>query len=444
MNRKNKMLLWCVALFGAMTLVGCSDDNGTTNVDGPTPAPNKGELSLTTFAPNYGKYLQKVVFEGTGFTSPENMKVYFNQRPAAVIGVSADGTKFYALAPRLPGDDCVISVVQGEDSLTYGEHFAYTASTTVETIVGTGKPGQTMGSFTEAEISPYYAVADKSGNLFVASRNQNAINSSVSDNHSFIRVDMNTQEVSMLSNGCVPNVPTCDLETGIVSVPTESYTGSFIEFNPIEMWAPRFRQFTWDPNNTDIPANPWKHCMVVNPEDGMVYTRFYWGHIVRINPQTLESEFLTKTGAFDTYGMCFLKSEPNVLYFTDYQGHRIHKLDLNLPKEEWAAVQVNGGTGVAGHRDGDLDQALVNNPCMIFQDSQDNIYLADRGNHCIRRITPEKQVETVLGIPGKAGWQDGAKESALFNRPRGICIDQDDNIYVCDYGNARIRKLSVN
>jgi hypothetical protein len=285
-------------------------------------------------------------------------------------------------------------------------------------------------------------VADKSGNLFVASRNQNAINSSVSDNHSFIRVDMVNSEVSMLSNGCVPNVPTCDLETGVVSVPTEAYTGSFIEFNPIEMWAPRFRQFTWDPNNTDIPANPWKHCMVVNPVDGMVYTRFYWGHIVKINPQTYESEFVYKTGAFDTYGMCFLKSEPNVLYFTDYQGHRIWKLDMN--QEEMSAVQVNGGTGVAGHRDGDLDEALVNNPCMIFQDSQDNIYLADRGNHCIRRITPEKQVETVLGIPGKAGWKDGAKESALFNQPRGICIDQDDNIYVCDYGNARIRKLSVN
>ena len=121
MNRKNKMLLWCVALFGAMTLVGCSDDNGTTNGGGePTPVPNNGGLTLTTFSPNYGKYLQKVVFEGTGFTSPENMKVYFNQRPAAVIGVSADGTKFYALAPRLPGDDCVISVVQGEDSLAYG------------------------------------------------------------------------------------------------------------------------------------------------------------------------------------------------------------------------------------------------------------------------------------------------------------------------------------
>ena len=446
MNRKNKMLLWCVALFGAIALVGCSDSDDATTPGTPDdpnqPAVVGGEMSLTTFSPNYGKYLQKVVFEGTGFTSPENMKVYFNQRPAAVIGVSADGTKFYALAPRLPGDDCVISVVQGSDSLVYNEHFAYTASTTVETLVGTGKAGQTMGSFAEAEISPYYAVADQNGNLFVSSRNQKNAGGAT-DNHSFIRVDMNNNEVSMLSNGCTPNVPTCDQTTGIVSVPTEAYIGSFIEFNPIEMWAPRFRQFTWDPNSSEVPSNPWKHCMVVNPTDGKIYTRFYHGHIVKIDPVTYESEFVIRTAQHNTYGMAFLKSEPNVLYFTDSDTrHCIYKLDMN--QEVLEVVQVSGGTGVAGHRDGDVDQALFSKPSMIYQDSQDNLYVADEGNHCIRRITPEKQVETVLGIPGKAGWQDGAKESALFNRPKGICIDKDDNIYVCDYGNSRIRKLSIN
>ena len=441
------MLLWCVALFGAIALVGCSDSDDTTT-PGPEDKPYDGpvvegsSMSLSTFSPNYGKYLQKVVFEGSGFTSPENMKVYFNQRPSAVIGVSADGTKFYALAPRLPGDDCVISVVQGSDSLVYNEHFAYTASTTVETLVGTGKAGQTMGSFAEAEISPYYAVADQNGNLFVSSRNQ--VNAGgATDNHSFIRVDMNNNEVSMLSNGSVPNVPTCDQTTGIVSVPTEAYIGSFIEFNPIEMWAPRFRQFTWDPNSSEVPSNPWKHCMVVNPTDGKIYTRFYHGHIVKIDPVTYESEFVIRTAQHNTYGMAFLKSEPNVLYFTDSDTrHCIYKLDMN--QEVLEVVQVTGGTGVAGHRDGDLDQSLFSKPSMIYQDSQDNLYVADEGNHCIRRITPEKQVETVLGIPGKSGWQDGAKESALFNKPKGICIDKDDNIYVCDYGNSRIRKLSIN
>ena len=446
MNRKNKMLLWCVALFGAMTLVGCSDSDTTTPGNPDDPTAPKGEFALSTFSPNYGKYLQKVVFQGSGFTSPENMKVYFNQRPAAVVGVSADGTHFYALAPRLPGDDCVISVVQGEDSLIYDEHFAYTASTTVETLVGTGKNGQTMGSFAEAEISPYYCVADTYGNLFVSSRNQvNAPNDWGSDDHSFIRVDMNAEEVSMLANACTPNVPTCDPETQVVSVPTEVGLGSFVSCNPLEMWAPRYNNYRWEEGNTQVPTNPtWKHCLSVNPVDGLLYMRYYNGHIIRVNPNTLESEFLIKTeGQYDTYGICFRKAEPNVMYFINYQNHQIMKLDLNKPREEWKE-EVFAGGATAGHRDGNVDEALFYNPCGIWQDSDDNIYVADMMNHCIRRITPENQVETILGVPGTSGWKDGNKEEALFNRPRGLCIDQNDDIYVCDYFNGRIRKLSIN
>ena len=441
------MLLWCVALFGAMTLVGCSDSDDTTTPGNPDdPTAPKGEFTLSTFSPNYGKYLQKVVFQGSGFTSPENMKVYFNQRPAAVIGVSADGTHFYALAPRLPGDDCVISVVQGEDSLIYDEHFAYTASTTVETLVGTGKNGQTMGSFAEAEISPYYCVADTYGNLFVTSRNQTgAPNNWGSDNHSFIRVDMNAEEVSMLANACTPNVPTCDPETQVISVPTEVGLGSFVTCNPLEMWAPRYNNYRWEEGNTQVPTNPtWKHCLSVNPVDGLLYMRYFNGHIIRVNPNTLESEFLLKTeGQYDTYGICFRKSEPNVMYFINYQNHQIMKLDLNQPREEWKE-EVFAGGAAAGHRDGSVSEALFRYPCGIWQDSDDNIYVADEQNHCIRRITPENQVETVLGIPGMSGWKDGNKEEALFNRPRGLCIDQNDDIYVCDYFNGRIRKLSIN
>ena len=437
MNRKNKMLLWCVALFGAMTLVGCSDSGDSADQPGK---PGSTEFALTTFHPNYGKYLEKVIFEGSGFDM-NSIKVYFNQRPAAAIGVTDDGSKFYALAPRLPGDDCVISVVQGEDSLTYDEHFAYTASTTVTTVTGSGYSGLKMGPLAEAELSPYYACADKSGNLFVCSRN-NGDNGGSGD-HSLLRIDLNVGEVSMIHQGTIGNVPACHPETQIVTIPTETYVGSFVELNPLEMWAPRFRNFTWDPTSTP-PSYGWKHCMVVNPTDGMIYTRFYFGHLVRINPQTYESEHLMTTGQWDTYGMCFRKAEPNVLYFTGWGTHRLYKLDMNLPKEQWEAVPINGGTGTAGHRDGELDEALFSNPAMIFCDGDDNMYVADYGNHCIRRVTPENQVETVLGVPGQAGWVDGTQEVAKFNGPRGVAIDDDGNVYVCDWKNARIRKLSIN
>ena len=72
------------------------------------------------------------------------------------------------------------------------------------------------------------------------------------------------------------------------------------------------------------------------------------------------------------------------------------------------------------------------------------MYIADSGNHCIRRITTDGMVETVLGMPGTAGWKDGGKEEALFNEPSGLGISSDGTLYVADFGNRRIRKLSIN
>jgi hypothetical protein len=53
-------------------------------------------------------------------------------------------------------------------------------------------------------------------------------------------------------------------------------------------------------------------------------------------------------------------------------------------------------------------------------------------------------VETVLGMPGSPGWKDGTKEEALFREPYGIGINQDGDVYVGDWGNGRLRKLSIN
>jgi len=72
------------------------------------------------------------------------------------------------------------------------------------------------------------------------------------------------------------------------------------------------------------------------------------------------------------------------------------------------------------------------------------MYIADSGNHCIRRITLEGMVETVLGMPGTAGWKDGGKEEALFNNPTGLGIAEDGTVYVADFDNNRVRKLSIN
>ena len=76
-------------------------------------------------------------------------------------------------------------------------------------------------------------------------------------------------------------------------------------------------------------------------------------------------------------------------------------------------------------------------------DAEGNIYVADEYNHCIRRINADNTVETVLGTPGTFGYQDGDVEIALLKRPRGVAIDQNNNLYIADFGNAKIRKMKI-
>lgn len=432
MNKMYK-ILWSIALFGAITMVGCSDsDDG-----GPNSSSSNGDkLTLLSFTPNYGKYLEKVILRGSGFTNPESMKVYFNQRKAAIIGVNKEGTECYVTAPRLPGEDCVISVVRGQDSLMYEEHFDYTVSTTVSTICGNGTPTYKPGSLTECQLSPYYLTVDDNENIFVVSRNAY---SGDAGTYTIARIDLEKDEmVSILAE--TGNVPCVAPATQIVTCPTEKNVGHFIEMNPLEMWAPRHRVFKWYDNNP--PANGYKHCMVVNPVDNKIYCRFYYGQIIKIDPVSYETELVCTSDQFDTYGMCFRPQEPNVLYFTGWQNHGLFKVDLNA--ETPTVEKINGGNSTSGHRDGNLGDSLFNSPSQIYCDADGNMYLADCDNHCIRRITPENQVETVLGIPGQAGWVDGTSEVAKFNRPRGVGIAKDGSVYVADWGNCRIRKLSIN
>ena len=101
-------------------------------------------------------------------------------------------------------------------------------------------------------------------------------------------------------------------------------------------------------------------------------------------------------------------------------------------------------TTIAGSTAGYLDDigtnAKFNKPNGICIDSNDNLYVADTNNNRIRKITPSGIVSTIAG--STLGFADGVGNSALFNKPSGICVDSNGNIYVADTYNAKIRKIS--
>ncbi|WP_324068536.1 MAG: cadherin domain-containing protein [Flavobacterium sp.] len=94
----------------------------------------------------------------------------------------------------------------------------------------------------------------------------------------------------------------------------------------------------------------------------------------------------------------------------------------------------------AGFADGTASQAQFNLPKGVVVDSHGNIFVADRANHKIRKITPAGMVSTFAGS-GTQGRLDGTGTNASFYFPFSITIDKTDNLYVTDSGNHLIRKI---
>jgi len=94
-----------------------------------------------------------------------------------------------------------------------------------------------------------------------------------------------------------------------------------------------------------------------------------------------------------------------------------------------------------GAADGQAAQATFRSPAGVAVDGEDVVYVADTGNHTIRKIA-NGVVTTLAGSAGSRGNADGYGADARFDRPTGIAVDARGNLYVCDSGNHAIRKVS--
>jgi hypothetical protein len=100
-----------------------------------------------------------------------------------------------------------------------------------------------------------------------------------------------------------------------------------------------------------------------------------------------------------------------------------------------------GSTGTGG-ADGTGTTAKFYLPTAIAIDSAGNFYVADTGNDTIRKITPAGVVSTLAGVAQSPGHTDGTGPAARFYSPRGIGVDSAGNVYVSDFGNFTIRKIT--
>ncbi|MEN2489349.1 T9SS type A sorting domain-containing protein [Flavobacterium sp. B11] len=121
------------------------------------------------------------------------------------------------------------------------------------------------------------------------------------------------------------------------------------------------------------------------------------------------------------------------IYVVDARNHRIRKIS-----PEGYVTTLAGST--QGFADGQGTAAKFDTPYGICIDKNGNLYVTDHENHKIRKITPSGLVSTFTG--STSGLVNGNISQAKFSRPYGICIDNSGNLYVTDYGNDKIRKIT--
>jgi sugar lactone lactonase YvrE len=125
------------------------------------------------------------------------------------------------------------------------------------------------------------------------------------------------------------------------------------------------------------------------------------------------------------------------LYVTDSVSSVIRKIT-----RDGFVSTLAGTAGVRGSVDGMGTAAQFSTPTGIAIDGNGYLFVTDGWANNIRKVTPAGEVTTVANKTGQRGSMNGPADQARFVVPTGIAIDHAGNLYVCDYGNRTIRKIT--
>jgi DNA-binding beta-propeller fold protein YncE len=132
------------------------------------------------------------------------------------------------------------------------------------------------------------------------------------------------------------------------------------------------------------------------------------------------------------------------LYITEVENHRVLRLELKT-----GVVKTVAGSGRKGHSgDGGLaTQAALDEPYEVRFDSAGNMYFVEMVGQIVRRVdAATRRIDTIAGTPGAKGFggDGGTAAKAQLSNPHSIAIDAAKNhLYIADIGNHRIRRVDL-
>lgn len=137
------------------------------------------------------------------------------------------------------------------------------------------------------------------------------------------------------------------------------------------------------------------------------------------------------------------------IYFTDNENNRVRKINSagiisTIAGSGTTGTSPGGYTGSYTGDGGLATAATLNSPAYLALDCCNGLYVADNGNHCIRKINLATGYITTIAGNGTNGFfgDSGPATAAHFSFPYGITLDAMGNLYIADAGNSRVRKVT--
>jgi len=192
-------------------------------------------------------------------------------------------------------------------------------------------------------------------------------------------------------------------------------------------------------------------CDVLVDMDGNIWFSDNWNHRIR-KAIVEENKIITICGTgvasfrdgtgvdAELYYPLHFAEDEDYIYFTEWGNSTIRKIF----KETNEVKCITGQANVKAFKDGHVSEAQFNTPKGIVVDSNRDLIVCDSFNNVIRKIwMKENRVELIAGIVGARGYEDGIALNAKFAEPAGIALNKEGDVIIADAGNNVIRKYCV-
>ena len=475
MNRKKNSLKMCWQTLGmglllTMFFISCVEDKPVVKSVHNPAVP----VVIESFSPDSGRVATQMLIRGSNFGSDiSRINVIIRGKKAAVIGVNDEGTIIYCIVPSLKGNEVVsggdvistnVTVKIADQEIAFEKEFVYTFSQNVSTFLGfTDQDGNTAivdGEFEKAQFqTPFWLAFDKEEtegtprNFYLIEENNGV---------RFINMQEKRVETLFRTGNGVDRPRTIAFtheydtmivandagnwgDIGTIMLVRDQVTGRFPNSWKTVMNHKQCNGGAIHPTTGEYWFNSYDKSQVYKVKNRAT-TPWQYGNASGTNQNGQEGTnyfFLVQDNQWE-FNIQIAPSG-SFAYIVSKNQHYIARMEFNFATGNFEKPNPFVGQKQSrGFADGIGLNTKFWEPQQGAFDQDDNFYVCDGENHCIRKVTPTGQVSTFAGRPEKEGYSDGSPRDAQFDSPFGIIYDDiNQTFYVADRDNRRIRAITV-